>query len=581
MKITAIQTKNFLGARDVDLKLTKPVCLVVGPNGSGKSSLHEAVRQALTGESVRVHLKKDYQKLVTDGAEVGYAVVDHDGERSAITMPSGANEHTGDGRPTAAVSFCLDAQRFARLDANERRLFLFGLMGLQTDGPAVTARLAAKGCDPAKIEQIAPFLRSGFDAAHKESQARAREAKASWRAVTGETYGGTKAIAWRAPKPVTSKQAMQSVKAEIAALSQQISDGTSAVGEMQGRAKAQAEQSARLAGLRERAGKYARIAVKLNKDEAELKEWQAKVEQEEGKMAQAANKPVGPTYTCPSCAATLRHHNGALVVFHQQQDAVAPSGAQEKLREYRNARDVLHRSVENDRRDLASADAAAKALAEIESSGAEPAPAPEEIAAAAAGVAATKKELAAMESKLKELEADERLAEQADKRTEAAQRHHCDVAQWESVADALAPSGIPGELLAEALGPINERLARSSSIADWLRIGIQADMTIAADGGRPYALLSESEKWRADAMIAEAIAHLSGVRILTLDRFDVLDLKGREDLLYWLDELADSGDIDTALITGTLKGLPARLPERIEAHWIENGVCGKKIREAA
>ncbi|HAY28991.1 MAG TPA: hypothetical protein DCY47_16225, partial [Candidatus Accumulibacter sp.] len=86
MKITGIQTKNFLGAREVDLKLTKPVCLVVGPNGSGKSSLHEAVRQALTGESVRVHLKKDYQKLVTDGAEVGYAVVDHDGERSAITL---------------------------------------------------------------------------------------------------------------------------------------------------------------------------------------------------------------------------------------------------------------------------------------------------------------------------------------------------------------------------------------------------------------------------------------------------------------------------------------------------------------
>lgn len=579
MKITAIQTKNFLGARDVDLKLTKPVCLVVGPNGAGKSSLHEAVRQALTGESVRVALKKDYQKLVTDGAEVGYAVVDHDGERSAIAIPNGTNEHTGDCRPPAAVSFCLDAQRFARLDANERRQFMFGLMGLQTDGPSVAARLAAKGCDPAKIEQIAPFLRSGFDAAHKESQARAREAKASWRAITGETYGSTKAITWRAPKPPTSKQAMQSVREEIAILSQQVSDGTSAVGEMQGRAKAQAEQSASLAGLRDRAGKYARIADKLRRDEAELKEWQAKVEQEEGKTAQA-NKPVGPTYTCPSCAAWLCHHNGALVVFHQQ-DAVAHSDTQDKLREYRNARDVLHRSVENDRRDLASADSAAKALAEIESSGAEPAPAPEEIAAAAAGVAATKKELAVMESKLKELEADERLAEQADKRTEAAQRHHCDVAQWESVADALAPSGIPGELLAEALGPINERLARSSSVADWLRVGIQADMTIAADGGRHYALLSESEKWRADAMIAEAIAHLSGVRVLTLDRFDVLDLKGREDLLYWLDELADSGDIDTALITGTLKGLPARLPDRIEAHWIENGVCGKKLREAA
>lgn len=579
MKITAIQTKNFLGARYVDLRLTKPVCIVVGGNRSGKSSLQEAVLQALTLDSVRVHSKRDYRKLVTDGAEVGYAVVDHDGERSAITLPNGANEHTGNGRPPAVVEFCLDAQRFARLDANERRQFLFSLMGLQTDGPAVADRLAAKGCDQDKIKQIAPFLRSGFDAAHKEAQSRARESKASWRTITGETYGYIKALTWLAPKPVTNKDAIRHCKEEIAALSQQISDGTCAVGEMQGRAKAKAEQSARLAGLRERAGKCARIEDKLLRDAAALKEWQAKVDYEEGKMAAQANNPVGPTYTCPSCSTRLRHHNGTLVVF-KQQDAVSPSDAQDKLREYRNARDVLQRSVANDRRDLDFANAAAKAIAEIESSGADPAPAPEEIAAAIAGVAATKKELAAMESKLKELEADERLEEQADKRTETARLHHRDVSQWESVADALAPGGIPGELLSKALGPINERLARSSSIADWLRVGVQADMTITTDKGRPYALLSESEKWRADAMIAEAIAHLSGVRVLALDRMDVLDLQGREDLLYWLDELADIGDIDTALVTGTMKRLPERLPERIEAHWIENGVCGKKIREA-
>ncbi len=105
MKITAIQTKNLLGARNVDLKLTKPVCIVSGPNGSGKSSLQEAVRQAITGESVRVSLKKDYRKLVTDGSEVGYAVVEHDGGRSAITLPNGAQEHTGNGRPHAFASW--------------------------------------------------------------------------------------------------------------------------------------------------------------------------------------------------------------------------------------------------------------------------------------------------------------------------------------------------------------------------------------------------------------------------------------------------------------------------------------------
>ena len=150
---------------------------------------------------------------------------------------------------------------------------------------------------------------------------------------------------------------------------------------------------------------------------------------------------------------------------------------------------------------------------------------------------------------------------------------------WGMLA-GLAPNGIQGEILAEALEPINDRLARSANETEWLRVGIDADMGISADGGRPYALLSESERWRADAMIAEAVSHLSGVRLLVLDRVDVLDLAGREDLLYWLDGLAADGEIETAILFATLKALPANLPENIEAIWIENGIAGK-VRSVA
>lgn len=83
-----------------------------------------------------------------------------------------------------------------------------------------------------------------------------------------------------------------------------------------------------------------------------------------------------------------------------------------------------------------------------------------------------------------------------------------------------------------------------------------------------------------DPLLAEAIAFLSGTRLLVLDRFDVLDLQGRGDLLAWLDILASDGEIDTALIFGTLKAAPSNLPETVAAHWIENGVLGQ-LREAA
>lgn len=81
-------------------------------------------------------------------------------------------------------------------------------------------------------------------------------------------------------------------------------------------------------------------------------------------------------------------------------------------------------------------------------------------------------------------------------------------------------------------------------------------------------------------MIAEAIAHLSGLRLLVLDRFDVLDLTGRQDLLYWLNGLAITGSLDTALLFGTLKSIPASLPPSMTAHWIEDGVVGQ-LKEAA
>jgi hypothetical protein len=177
MKITAIQAKNVIGARDVDVNLSRPVTLFCGANHSGKSSLSEAVRMALIGEPSRVSLKKNYQQLVTEGADVGYAVVEYDRGQSAITLPNGAHEHTGSRRPSELLPFVLDAQRFARLDANERRQFLFSLTGLSITGHEVTKRMIERGCDAAKVEIIAPHLRAGSDAAHKEAQTKAARPK--------------------------------------------------------------------------------------------------------------------------------------------------------------------------------------------------------------------------------------------------------------------------------------------------------------------------------------------------------------------------------------------------------------------
>lgn len=578
MKITAIQTSNFIGARAVDVKLTKPVALFAGDNYAGKSSLQEAVRMALTGESVRVSLKKDYGALVTEGQEAGFVeVVTTDGSYSVV-LPGGKGVHSDN----HALPYVLDAQRFARMSADDRRAFLFGLMCLRTDGEAVAKRMLDRKCDPKKVEQIAPFLRAGFDAGQKEAAGKARDCKAQWKTTTGgETYGSVKAASFRVEKQEVDVGKLDQAKDDLTTIENEIESETAKLGEMQGRARQVAEQAGTLSDLREKAGRFARVQEKLNKDEAELKEWQEKVAAlrlliTEKKAALA----VPDELTCPGCGESLMLKDGKLLHWiHEGPSQVVSDNDENKLPEYERALNLMESSVANGKRDLAAAEAAAQALKDIDAASSTETPSAEDIAALKARIDALKLSRTNQQTAIRALEDASRKAAEADQKTARAAELHVEVQQWEAIADALAPDGIPGDMLSEALGTINDRLIVSGTDAEWAVVQISKSMDITA-GERAYALLSESEKWRADAMIAEAISYISGVKLLVLDRFDVLNLKGREDLLYWLEVLAEDGEIDTALIFGTLKALPAQLPDTVAAFWIENGVSAQ-IKEAA
>lgn len=615
MKITHIQTSNFLGARAVDLALTKPVVLIAGKNGAGKSSIQEAVRMALTSETVRVGLKKDYPAMISEGADSGFAEVATADGAYSVVLPSGKGNH-GD---IAALPYILDAQRFARMDDKERRQFLFGLMGVKMDGSAIKERLTAKetpegatwmprNCDAQKVEQVRPILRAGFDAASKEASAKAREAKASWKTATGgETWGKDKAEKWQpAPLPDGADRAavkVESIKKSIAETEAALSEANQSLGVARAEIKRRESGEARRLELKVKADQAERIQARLNHDTAELSAWEERVADFRARAGVVQPNPNAPgEYLLRGLAAVtadfvqltteypdvswpdelLNRSAAHLAEFRKLHgdpvgnDSGPDPEAVAKLPEYEKALALMQSAVANGKRDL---DAANAAQAEYDRVVAEQ----DSVLPDVAGAEAKAAELAAT---LKNWRAD--LEKYADMARQAAGRAalidqvaklHQDVLDWSHIADALAPDGIPGELLAEALGPINSRLFASSGFAEWEVVAIGADMSITY-GGRDYALISESEKWRTDAMIAEAVSHLAGIKLLVLDRFDVLDLKGREDLLYWLDGMATDGDIDTALIFGTLKSLPALNFETIEAHWIENGAAGQ-LKEAA
>jgi hypothetical protein len=113
----------------------------------------------------------------------------------------------------------------------------------------------------------------------------------------------------------------------------------------------------------------------------------------------------------------------------------------------------------------------------------------------------------------------------------------------------------------------------AARLARWQPVAITNDMVLTY-GGRAYGLLSESERWRVDAVVALAIAQLSELRLVMLDRFDVLDLPSRTQLIRMLMELAKLETIDTVIVCGTLKEPPLFKTAAVSAYWIENGVIG-------
>ena len=533
---------------------------------------------ALTGESVRVSLKKDYALLVNDTEKSGFAEIEVDGSAHAfITLPDGKTAPASDYVMPPALPYVLDAQRFASLTPDDRRQFLFGLMGLSADGPEVKARLLAKNCDAAKVDLILPLMRSGFDAAHKEAQNRAREAKGEWKAATGEQYGEKKAETWH-PEAVEAfdAAAIAELQERLAATDQGLDAANQRMGMLSAEQRRHADAASRHAATKDLANRHPRIADKLLRDQIELDGWIEKVKQTRA----AAGDDREAFLVCPHCDCDVRMVNGKLIPADPQAndpEAIA------NLPEYEKALALMQNAVANGKRDLAESSAAAKLLAELDKDGIA-APTEAELAAARKHLDELKAERATLTEKATKLANAERESKLQAVRVAKAKAAHQSVQAWSRIADALAPDGIPGEILAAALEPLNERLSESSTDADWLRPCVGPDMSIGAaypmQSERPYALLSESEKWRVDAMLAEAISRLSGLGVLVLDRFDVLDLQGRGDLIAWLDGLVEPGEIQSALLFGTLKSLPTGLPDAFEAIWIDQGVV-EQVKEAS
>ncbi len=195
------------------------------------------------------------------------------------------------------------------------------------------------------------------------------------------------------------------------------------------------------------------------------------------------------------------------------------------MTEYAGYLDSAVRAVANSQRDLNEATSAADQLVALKQEAANASNA-QAIPNAEQAINELRQQRDAQRARFEALRDAMAAVSGRDKLTADAARHHADVVAWSFIADQLSPTGIPAEILASALTPMNDLLATQSAEAKWLPVQISPEIEVTY-GGRLYGLLSESEKWRCDALLAIAIARLSGLGLVALDRFDVLQPSAR------------------------------------------------------
>lgn len=556
MKISKIKVENVIGVSSVDVSIDSHVTVFCGPNGSGKSSLSNAIKMALTGDVTRVKLKKDYKQLIKEGRRNGSVSVIGEGFSCMMDLPSGNNNPL----QYPALPFCLDPGLFASYGLKERKQFLSLLTGVKPNNDMIRDRLSKRGCDLDKVDQIIPVLRAGFDSAETTARNKATEAKGSWKAVTGEAWGSQKSEGWQTPVPEHTPGQLEEIEKSLKKLDDKLAKLNQESGVLNKHRREYETNSEIIANLKRSIDKYSddkreehgKLRTCLDYRVTEIEKCRESI------------KEIEHVKTCPHCEGALLIENGGIVAYDASNQSANLDNLTKLIKQHQDERAIIEKQVFELVRLQNEANDARVRLKNYP----EPVKVEDgEISELNRKILEANDKRAALMDDIRKHRETASAHDMAANANEKATEYHKEVVEWLQIADALSPAGIPGELLSETVKPVNKRLLHSAHESGMEPVQIGPDMEIYY-AGRSYNLISESEKWRADAMIAEAISFVSGLKILLLDRFDVLDIPSRSVVLNWL--LSIGEDLDTCLIFGTLKK-PITGIDELTCHWIANG----------
>jgi len=179
---------------------------------------------------------------------------------------------------------------------------------------------------------------------------------------------------------------------------------------------------------------------------------------------------------------------------------------------------------------------------------------------------------------LRDIEAIVRSAEERKKLEAESASLQGVVSILEELVPVLEPRGLPARLLADKIGPVEQRINEQLAVITGgeYRVAIRAERGIDLDvfrGGSNLALppenLSMSERLRLGVALAQAVSILSGLRFLVIDEAEMLDPGNRGLLMRGIQALA--GQIETTVILATAERPTAVTSDQLGVFWVADG----------
>ncbi len=530
-----IAVHNLLGVEQAVFAVPR-IALIGGVNGAGKSSILEAVSCVIRGEHETrgVRTKRDAGTLVRSGAPAGSATIEWEDGKARVVWPDAKAEQSGTPRflGTAlgiGAARWMDLSEKKRLDEMAERLRLAPtkadleafLRDYHTRKNPDGDDAAADAPQPVKPETIDAVWKlveeQGWDAAHTKASEQVKALRARWEERSRSRFGASKSRTWRPPlldetQTYTVEGAEATLREKRAEVERLVAAGAVSAEDV-ARTRAESE------GLGPAKAQEEALRAKLAKLDAAL----------EAERATLAGMPdiFEPIHTipCPHCAKPLWLNRPSPSEPYRI-ETPPPERPAAEIKEARVRKQAVAQGIDHMTRDvngtqrelqdvvarIRAAEAATKRLAELE-----------------AAPPVTDADLA--EARAQEAQAEQVLSAVRD--WMACKTIYAEWERSQPILAALDPTGVRAARVGEVITAFNAQLATLSAIAGW------GDVAMTPDGGltmrgRPYHLLSESERWRADLTVTLALAQMEKPALVLVDRLDVLHPQARPGVFQLL-----------------------------------------------